>query len=791
MRRKHLILILLLFSAGLNLSGKYHPEIKWKEIADEKFIVVFPEGYEETGAATFDTAHRIYGELLNMWGSHTRIRGPIRILLTDVYDIANGSATFFPYNQIELYLFNPPPDSNLGSYAEWVRLVLTHELTHIFNFNSGSGFTYFLRKILGSHPAFYPIFYAPSWVLEGMAVYAESRLNRWGRLDTPDFDILLRAIAKAGQLPNWSDFWGQPTSWPGPTSIYLYSSAFFRFLGDTYGPDKLSEFMRFFTRYPLPIRFKKHLNPVPLTIHNRFRQAFGKNISALWDEFVHHLEDAAAESVPPSPSSQPPEVKPLTSTGIFHKYPIAVDGRRVLYIEENYKTFPGIYRLNIKTGLRERLVKKSGINGWSYSKHENKLYFSAVDYFKSFYRYSDIFTLDLATGKMKRLTRGRRLSYPVKQTQGKERSTGEAHGNIYCIKRVKDKSFLCLLDEETGSEKILSRGFDSLAFLSISPGGGAIAVSLKQRNQNWRIALFDLEGNLVRILTGGESRSFYPQWKSPDELFFIHQYKKSYRPASLNLRENILHIYGGRRFPALRSFSWLPDGNSDGNNDSNKGDLIVGAFLDAGGYNLGIADISQLGRVSMPAGTAGTGPNPGTGTKEAAPLPESTGGTGKTKTIKRYNFLRDLFPKYIDLNYRDGGNESQPGLLLTGHDLTSQQAFTLEGFYGFESQRAGFRVNYTYDGFYPTLGFSWSDLSDYFTGPGGHNYIHNEKKFRLTGLYPLSIADRRQAYLYGDVHWETITDQPVGSTDRQRYRLNGIKLAFFFNSARRYYDSIS
>lgn len=753
--KKIFFIILVVIAVGYTASfPKYHPEIKWKEISNDKFIVVFPAGYEETAVYTLEIAGEMYRKLVHFWGS--RGRGSIRILLTDVYDFSNGSAAYFPYNHIEIYLFNPPPDSLLGSYREWIHLALSHELTHIVNFNSGSGFTYFLRKILGANPAFYPIMYVPVWAMEGMAIYGESYLNRWGRLDTPDFELLLNSIAGAGKMPDWRDFWGDPTAWPGGTSKYLYGAAFFHFLAQKYGEDKLPEFIRKFTRCPLPIAFDKSLTPIPLTIRKRFQQVFKKDIAQLWAEFLAAL--------PRRDNTAGTEVKFLTTTGKFKKYPIAPGNREVFYVDENYKEFPGIYRLDLKTGAIRRLIKKRGIDGWSYSAAEKKIYFSAVDYYKSFYRCSDIYVLDPAKNNLRRLTKGRRLFYPVK-----------AGAKIYCVKRVKTKSFLCLLDPETGGDKILAKAgaFDSLAFLSLSPDNRYIAASVKTKNKNWRIALFDLEGHLIRTLTDGGAKCYYPSWKSGHELYFVSQYEKNYRLAAFDLRQNTYHVYNDSRVPAVKSFGLLPGGQK-----------AVVSFFDFNGFNLGLVDLSRLNR--RPVRLDGPSPVSPAAKKNPGRLtPLSSPGS------VRYNFARELLPKYIGINYRYGGSEFQPGFMVSGRDLTGLHSFAAAGFYGFKSKTANFNFNYKYDGFYPTLSFGYSDLSDYNVSSDSRSYIHNERKFQLACIYPLSIKNRRQFYFYSDIHFERVTDDFFDLAEHYRVKLNGIKLAFLFNSAMKYYDSIS
>jgi hypothetical protein len=750
MNKKIFFIVCFVLITGCTfLLPKYHPGIKWKEISNPQFIVVFPAGYEEEAVYTLETAQTLYDRLAKLWGHSPRIRGKIRILITDAIDESNGLTTFFPYNWIEVYLFTPPPDSTIGNGKDWIRMVLSHELTHTIVFNAGSGFTYFLRKIFGSNPVLYPTIYMSPWVTEGLAIYAESQLNTGGRLNTPDYKIMLKHIAQSGNVPDWRDIWGAPTPWPGPNSSYLYGAAFIGFLAKKYGHHKIPEFVKTFAYYPLPFTFKHGI----LTTHQRFKKVFNKGIRKLWNEFRQYLADLDVDSVDTTFFTR------LTRDGKYKKYPILTGDKKIYYVQQNYKEYPGIYLLDTRTGKQKRIVKKWGINGWSYSQPENKIYFSAANYVRAYYWFSDLYYLDLNTRLVKRLSFGRRLFYPVKG--------GNRPNEIYCVKRVNNKSYLAVFNLRTGKDRIISGGFDSLAYLAVSPDNRYIAASLKQKNKEWAIALFTREGKLARVLTEGYGKSYYPAWKNAEELLFICQYKNRYRLASLHLNSGIIYVYPHLSMPDLRYFSL-----------STPGEKLVASFFDANGYNLGLVDLAKIDQETISPRNS----NP------ALPMLNKS-----FYKIKPYNFLRELTPKYIAPNYRYGGNEFQPGIFLSGQDLSYEHYFSLAAFYGFKSETFNFDFAYTFDGLYPTLSLEYSDLSDYNRSSTEGNFIHNEKKLRLVGLYPLSIRNRSQVYLYSDIHLETVMDTFLNLPREEagKLKLNGFKLGIFYNSAKRYYDSIS
>ena len=834
------------------LFAKYHPEIKWREICDDRFIVVFPRGCEDEAFYILDSAHEIYNKLQQLWGYPTTkthspkkkeinksfsggpggrffkkaplvaegkkkeiVRNKIRILLHDSYDFANGSATFFPFNWIELHLFDPAPESDIGSCRDWLFLVLSHEMNHIFNMNAGSGFTYFMRKIFGANPVFFPMIYAPVWLMEGTSIYAESKLNPGGRLDIPDFEIALGNILAAGQIPEAAQIYGEPTFGPGPNVKYLYGAKFVEFLAGRYGEEKVRKLVH---------SFGYHF--VPLWMSTRFKRIFDKDLKTLWAEFV--------ESIAGLQKDNKNKVKHLTRSGWGKKYPVCNGQGKVFYVDQNYKEFPGIHELDLDTGKTRRLIKKGGVNALFYSKEDKKLYFSAAEYYKSFYRYFDLYELDLKKNRLKRLTRGRRLSYPVKRGD-----------KIYCVKRKGSKSYLTVYDLKTGKETIISRGFASLAQLALPPGGWhpqpmnademissrektfakkqdlspsevQIAAALKNKNQHWRIALFTVggagaklrlpasgaeqagpmgfypdshsAGKPVKLLSRDGVKSYAPRWKNNREIFFITADQNSYRLASVDADTGDFYIYRDDSLPDVKYFSFLPGGE----------ELVV-SFFDTNGLNLGLlelqrADFTTKGtKVPLRGeGIKGASPDRQTG-KNDSPAPEKAALPGKSRgrRIKKYNSLRELFPKYFAPNFRDAGEEIKPGLSLSGNDILEKHAFELDAFYGFESRKWSFGFNYTYDGFYPTLVFKYGNYSDLYKRPCGEDFIHFSENAEISARFPLSIKEKRQSYFYAAVYFEKIADRYSDPVENSSVHLGGFKAGYIFSSIKKYYDSIS
>ena len=764
--KKHIFCLIIFCILCVDVFPKFHPRIKWQKITDDKFTVIFARGYEEEAFYTLEAAGDIYRKLAELWG--LEVRGKIRILLSDVYDEANGSATFLPFNLIELYLFNPPPDSTIGSYRQWLHQVLSHEMTHIFNLNAGSGLTFFLRKILGANPLLYPMSYAPVWLVEGLAVYGESSLNDWSRLNTPDFDLMLKHIVAGGKARRWPYLFGDSTPWPGPSARYLYGSKFIQFVVQKYGAEKIPEWVREATYYPVPLatavgsevgQGKRGENIILLTVRNRFIRTFRADLHRLWDEFIRSIDagDAVKLDAPANP------VAPVTDSGMFKKYPLAAGDGRIFYVNRDYRAFPGIYELRLPGRKSRRLLKKAGISGLYLAAEEQKIYFSAQEYYQSFHLFSDLYAFDLKENRVERLTRGRRLFYPVK--------IGE---HIFCIKREKSRSYLTVFDLKSRQERVISEGFSGLCYMAVSPDQKHIAVSLKQKNRNWSIGLFSMEGKLRRIFSLNDKKLYYPLWKSVDALYLIAEYENHYRLALLDLRSASCRVYHDSRTPSLKFFTPLPEQ-----------DKIAASFFSANGYNLGIMDLKELEsrQIELKSEEAGDAEKEENG---PAPTPEKP-----EPQITAYRSLADLAPRYVTPTYRYAGSEIQPGLYVSGSDVLARHAFTLAGYYGPVSRTANFDFTYTFDGWLPTIEFRYSDLWDRSRSAGQGYYRHNSRKFEIARLFPLLSRIKRRLYWYTDIHFERQRDEYEDAGESFQADLNGIGLALFYGSARRYYDAIS
>jgi len=725
-----------LWLAFLTLAAaKYPPNLQWREISRGAFTIIFPADRWQQAEAALAGAEILNEQLAAFWRS--KIPGRIRIVLDDSTDQANGFATFFPFNLVGINLVEPPPDSELAGSRSWIDLVLAHELTHIFNMNAASWPFQKLRQVFGNLPMLFPAVQLPPWVIEGIAVYSESHFTADGRLNHPPYPLMLAASRKDNLFPGWSASAGLPAAWPGPSAKYLFGAGFMQYLSEKYGADSLRQYLE---------RSTSRL--VLFSSSRDFKKTFGQPLGKLWEEYRSNPPAAAGIAEPGI------NRKPLIDSGFSNQYPCPLNENSLVYYHRDYQGRGKVEMLNIESRQQETLFKIDAVNGISFAAQENKLFLSAIEYFHAFSDLSDLYEFDNGSHKLKRLSRGQRLSQPVKK---------ENSGEIYCVQRHAGRFFLALFDIGQQTPRTLSRGFTGLSQLSLSPDQSLIAAAVKADEGPWGIGIFSSAGDLRAFVTASGSDCRQPCWQNNQTLYFIQAGAETTNLASLSLTENSGSVCSDPRLDGLQQFSLDKDGQN-----------IYFTYYSGRGLEIARRDLTGLSFSPQELFVASSIPATPAATPKIASRP--------------YRFWRDLLPRYWSPAWRLGGDEFQAGFMTGGQDALGIHSYTLEGYYGFSSRRGNISFNYIYDGLFPTLSIAYSDRSDYYR-ESGHSWHTQELK--LASLWPLRVRRRSQLYGYADLHLERRSVIYESGAPNYPENFNGVRLGLEFNSAREYYDSIS
>jgi hypothetical protein len=728
-------LFLAVTSAGILTAAKYPPGLRWREVSRGPFTIIFPAGRAAEAEAALASAETLHEKLLAFW--RFRLLDRTRIVLSDSTDQPNGFATFFPFNLVEADLPESPPDSELAASRSWLDLVLAHELTHLFTLNAGSGLFRIAHRLFGNLPILYSTAQMPPWVIEGLAVEEESRLSGDGRLNHPPYRLMLDAARRDRLFPDWSRIDGLPAAWPGPTAKYLFGAGFMEFLAERYGTESFRQYLG---------RVANRL--VLLSSSRDFKNTFGEPLGKLWLEYRNQAPAANGTA------SSGPAPEPLTDKGFFNQYPCPLGNDGLAYYHRDYRKRGTVEVLDLQSRQVKVLFKMDAVNCLNFAPKENRIFLAAAEYFHAFNDFSDLYQFDMKKRCLRRLSRGQRLSQPVKKENSDE---------VYCVQRRGGRYHLALFDIGRQTAKTLSRGFAGLSQMSLSPDQSLLAAAVKPEGGPWGIGLFSASGELNMFITAKGADLSQPRWQGEQKLFFIQTGQETSRLASLSLAGSGGSVCDDPRLSGLRQFTFSNDGRE-----------VYFTYFSGRGV-----EISRLGLDGLPFFAVEM--------TVASSIPEFKA-TAPPVPSRPYRFWRDLLPRWWSPAMRSSGDEIQAGIMTSGQDALGIHSYSLESYYGFSSHRANLLFQYVYEGLFPTLSLSFSDKSEYYRG--SYNSWRTQE-MKLASLWPLRIRKRSQLYAYADLHMERVSEINVQETYIIPSSYNGFRLGLAFNSAREYYDSIS
>ena len=147
------------------------------------FAVHFHEGCDELAARAARLAEEIHAQLAPRVGWTPRAR--TQLIIADDSDAAGGWASPYPYNQIMITPTPPLGEPGLGTtrHDDWLRLVITHEYTHVLQLDMAVAAAAGLRRVFGR--LYFPNALQPQWLIEGLATFEETELTAGGRGRSP------------------------------------------------------------------------------------------------------------------------------------------------------------------------------------------------------------------------------------------------------------------------------------------------------------------------------------------------------------------------------------------------------------------------------------------------------------------------------------------------------------------------------------------------------------------------------------------------------------------------------
>jgi hypothetical protein len=388
----------------------------WKSLKSDSFILFFPSGRECEALRALQELEACRPFAESLVGARRALRLPV--VLVDAGTESNGFADP-AYRRLHLYLY-PPSDSDLGFAPDWWGLVGLHEYVHWLHLTAASGPPRALAWAFGD--AWAPGVFSPAWLVEGLAVYAESAAGPYqGRLNAGTFDAYLEARLRDGRPPSLPQALFVPPAFPGGDSPYLYGGEFLEYLVLTYGQDAVTRFLR--DRAGSALSYLTPLLPLA-GLDRDARRVFGKRTPELWREWLAAEAESAARE--PEVAGDAPPASPASQVAWWLGTPVPHDGKVFFLRSLPYPSGP--FRQSWRTELRElgpegerTLARFASTVSADLKWREDRLYFALRELERGlantellgFGAGSVLYRLDPATGRRERVLRAPLRAYEV------------------------------------------------------------------------------------------------------------------------------------------------------------------------------------------------------------------------------------------------------------------------------------------------------------------------------------------------------------------------------------------
>ena len=491
------LLIALMLAAPVSTAASLPPRYRFQTLESGKIRVHFHREVESPARLTMGLALEILPRLEGRY----RVRVPgLDIVVHDASDSPNGLASSFPYPYVEIRTA-APNGADSGPTESWLRMVVTHELTHIVHIEKAGGIYGLGRRVFGRAPFLFPDALQPTWFVEGLAVREETRGTAFGRGRHTFTRMLVDEAARSGQLDRLDQATLGLDLWPFGNAPYLFGEEFLAWLETRYGESAARD-----------IAFSHASSIRPYRDDQTFRKVTGSGLQALWSEFAKDRAGGIAGRPPPSMAG----VRRLTARGTIQTSPrLSPDGETIAYTSRTLDRL-GEIRLMKNDGAEDRrLATRISGSALSWSRDGRSIVFDETNPVRRFESRSDLHIVDVATGGRRRLTRGLRASDP---DYGPE---GEAGALIVFVERLADRSELCLLNPKDGGVRALTASAPGVQWSHprFSPNGDAIVAS-RLDHGFVDLILVDPAGRTLRELTHDRALDADPAWVDDDTVIF-------------------------------------------------------------------------------------------------------------------------------------------------------------------------------------------------------------------------------------------------------------------------------
>ena len=716
------------------------PFADWREIETENYRVIFPSELKEVANQSANYLEETFSILSPLFSWTPRYK--VQVLVIDNSDLPNGLTA--SVLRIGMILWVTPPENWNGTgfcYDDWLRLLIMHESTHFYNMDTTSGIWKPLRYLFGDI-ALPNSVWAP-WMLEGLAVYMETRFTTAGRGRSPYYEMILRAAVNENVFNTRSfvtlgQISGTNPYFPTGDTRYQFGYHLINQVAQSATEPKYhlngvtkdgeSQFKN--GEDLLGILSERSSKRIPFFINENLKNVTGLDWYDHWNEFTQKTQQRITQDLKIIRSQPVTQVKRLNERNHETSNNIAgvaesPDGHWLAYTLISADRRSGLYLKDLHSQKITRLDDKLGGIGMQFLPDSKHLIYSEIRRLSQFTIASDLRIYSLENNSNQGLTHKLRARDPDVSKDGKWVTftlTQTAVTGLALAPLNKDSSGKYYLGP---IRKIfMPPKYGHVANPQFSPDGMKIYFSFHPNGKNqedlyeWRRD----SGQVTPLVSDGFYNRF-PAVSPSGELYFIsnltgvdnlYQYQgQAPRQAPSNLSNLMTNMITG---------IWYPRFNS-------RGQLYAAVFTSSG------ADLAQVPLFEKPISPKSVTILP----PPAPPIGEHSLASAKNKIYSDtpYSIFPSIYPRGWTPLLGIGPLGSAIGAELGGFDTVDRHRYLLAASYVFQVNQADWFALYSNRSLGPDFEFSIGQVTNNITPSGNSTLYARQLNFSATSTFPI------------------------------------------------------
>jgi Tol biopolymer transport system component len=478
------------------------PTRVYRTIESDHFVITYYEPLGDVARRIAVVAERAHRTLSPALGHAPDTK--TQILVLDDTDSANGFASVVPRNAIQAYATGPTGFNELDDHDDWLYGLIAHEYTHILHLDTMEGLPRIYNKIFGK--TWSPNQVMPRWLIEGIAVYEESKRSAGGRARGTRFDQVIRIARRGGNDLRLDEISGAPRRYPHGNAVYIYGSHFLRYVFDRFGDDTLRKMTHTSGSYA-----------PPFAVNRQIAEVVGRPFTELYDDWKGYVRDRYSMQETAGERRGLVAGRRLTRTGEGNEWPhYSADGKQLYWQQYDGYSLPRVRAMPVggDQSTARDVVQLDAMGPFDLLDDGSLVYEQGRTYRRE-YAYNDLFRRDGATHQIVRLSTGRRARDPAVSPDGRR---------VAFSMNQRSESVLAVQDLVPDAPvSVVWRGarFDQAYQPAWSPDGARLALSAWRHGGRRDILIVELASGQTVAVTDDRAIDMAPSWSRDGRYLFF------------------------------------------------------------------------------------------------------------------------------------------------------------------------------------------------------------------------------------------------------------------------------